>query len=232
MPRAPKGLQCRARLGRDPADVRPASFAYAAPMNLPGLLRHGALDLISAAAFLAIWLLRDHFEYDTVRAFLFWPVVFEMYLALALFVAGMMAKVRSATVRWLWLGFCVAAYLFGAWLSGASADMPQMWTLAVWLLVARARPPRGTPIATPGYLQWLFLAAGHSGMLWGAGFIATMLLMLTIPGESVIQIDGSRVSTPPAWIFPLVWTPYFVAEALVRAWRETGAKPSRLRAPR
>ena len=54
--------------------------------NTPGLagtLRHGALDLVSAAAFLGIWLLRDHFEYDTLRALLFWPVVFELALAVA-----------------------------------------------------------------------------------------------------------------------------------------------------
>jgi hypothetical protein len=190
-------------------------------MNRLGLLRAGALDLLSAAAFLAIWLLRDHFEYDTLRALLLWPVVFEMYLAIALFLAGSASAVGSDTARWIWCLLMIGAYLFAAWLTGASSAMPQIWTIAFWLLVARVWPPRSFTLGSRLYLESLQRSAGMSGLLWGAAFVAMMLLVLVVPGHAEVQVDGSLRSTSPAWIFPLVWTPYFIAEAMLRAWRET-----------
>lgn len=203
------------------------SIPEAARMNLPRFLRAGALDLLSAAAFLLIWLLRDRFEYDTLRSLLLWPVVFEMYLAVALFLAGSASAVRADAVRWIWCALIVGAYLFAAWLTGANSSMPQIWIAAFWLLVARAWPP---PSLTPGsrsYLEWLQRSAGCSGMLWGAGFVLMMVLMMVLPGPVERLADGSLRSTSPAWIFPLVWTPYFIAEALLRA--RHGATLARVR---
>lgn len=190
-------------------------------MKTSGLPRIGVLDLISAIAFLAIWLLRDRFEYDTLRALLLWPVVFEMYLAIALFLAGWSSGFGAQGARWVWCSLCIAAYLGAAWLTGASADTPQIWTIALWLLIARAWPPPGLVPGSQPYLEWLQLGAGLTGMLWGAGFVLTMVLVLVVPGQTAQHADGSVHSTSPAWIFPLVWTPYFVAEALIRAWRES-----------
>lgn len=192
-------------------------------MNRLGFLRVGALDLLSAAAFLVIWLLRDRFEYDTLRSLLLWPIVFEMYLTVALFLAGWSASVHAAVARWIWCILIVGAYLFAAWLTGANSEMPQIWTIAFWLLIARAWPPRSYTLGSRDYLEWLHVSAGYSGLLWGAGFVVMMLLVMVVPGHSVQQTDGSVHSTSPAWIFPLVWTPYFVAEAALRAWRQTRA---------
>lgn len=181
------------------------------------VLRHGALDLLTAASFLLVWLLREQFSYDTLRGLLLWPVVFECYLAFALFLASWVAGVRSTLMRWTWIAAVLAIYLGGAWLTVATAESPAVWTLAVWLLFARALPPRGMPVGTPLHLRWLQRMAGFTGLLWGAAFIAFVLLMLVFPGAQTLDADGTLRSTPPAWIFPLVWTPYFVAEAVLRA---------------
>jgi len=85
------------------------------------------------------------------------------------------------------------------------------------LLFARARPPGGMSVGSPLHLRWLQPMAGYAGLLWGAAFVAFVLLMLVFPGVQTEDADGTLRSTPPAWIFPLVWTPYFIAEAVLRA---------------
>ncbi|HET7842770.1 MAG TPA: hypothetical protein VFL14_01370 [Xanthomonadales bacterium] len=190
--------------------------------NRPGVLAvlsHGAMDLASAAAFLATWLLRDRFDYDTLRTLLFWPVVFEAMLAVALFVIGLAAGLRSGAARFAWLAAFTLAYLAGAWLLGATAEMPKIWLVALWLWAVRIVPPRGEGFATRGHLAWVHQGAGWTGLLWGGGFLVTVALMLVVPAPELVNEAGERVSQTPAWIFPLAWTPYFVAEALVRAWR-------------
>jgi hypothetical protein len=188
-------------------------------MRLSTVLRNGWMDLLSAAAFPLVWLMRDRFDYDTLRALLFWPVVFEMFVAVALFVAGMLDSIRWQGVRIAALALVAAATLFAAWLCGESAGMPQVWTIALWLMVARVAPPAGLRLGTRAHRDWVWKGAGMSGMLWGAGFVATMLLMLAFSSEPTIDANGERHSVSAAWIFPLVWTPYFFAEALLRAWR-------------
>lgn len=197
------------------------ALPYAARMNRLHLLRVGALDLISAAAFLAIWLLRDRFEYDTLRSLLLWPVVFELYLAITLFLAGLLFNVRLAAGRWIGFALFILAYLFAAWLTGENSYMPQAWTIALWLLVARAWPPRTHAFGSRPYLEWLQRGAGISFMLWGAGFVTMMMLVIIVPGDTETLADGTLRNTSPAWIFPLVWTPYFIAEAVLRTWRDT-----------
>ncbi len=188
----------------------------ALPPGLGNVLRQGAADLATAAAFLLVWLFRDRFEYDTLRSLLLWPVVFECCLAFSLFLVSWIAGVRSAAVRWLWIVGVLAIYLAGAWLTVAIAGMPAAWVLAFWLLLSRAWPPRVMQAGSSAHLRWLQRAAGYAALLWGAGFVLTLLLMLAVPGVSSEDVDGTLRSTPPAWIFPLVWTPYFVAGALVR----------------
>lgn len=188
----------------------------------PGIvatLRHGALDIASAAAFLGIWLARERFEYDTLRTLLFWPVVFEAALAVTLFLVGMAAGFGSAFARVAWLAALTLVYLAGCWLMGANTEMPHAWLVALWLWVARVVPPRGSGFATREHCVWLSVGAGYSGLLWGAGFVLTVVLMLVVPAPTIIGADGQPVSQTPGWIFPLVWTPYFVAEGIVRAWR-------------
>ncbi|MEP6880401.1 MAG: hypothetical protein ABI866_00340 [Dokdonella sp.] len=189
-------------------------------MQTLDILRRSALDLISAAGFLGIWLLRDHFEYDTLRSLLFWPLVFEMYLAIALFLAGMSSEMRSGAARGVWCLALIGIYLFAAWFTGADSGVPQIWTIALWLLLARIWPPRGIRPGSRDYSAWLQVSAGYTGMLWGAGFIVMMLLVLVVPPSHTETLaDGSLRSTSQAWIFPLVWTPYFIAEAVFRARR-------------
>jgi hypothetical protein len=188
-----------------------------ARISAAAVLRHGALDLLMAAAFLGVWLLRDRFEYDTLRGLLLWPVVFELYLVAALFIATWVAGVQRVALRGLWVAGVLAVYLGGAWLTVAIAEMPAMWTLALWLLLARAWPPRGWSPGSVAHLRWLQGLSGYAGLLWGGGFVAFVLLMLVFPGVETVDPDGTLRSTPPAWIFPLVWVPYFVAEAVLRA---------------
>ncbi len=189
-------------------------------MQTLDILRRSALDLISAAGFLGIWFLRDHFEYDTLRSLLFWPLVFEMYLAITLFIAGMSATMRTLTARASWCGALIGAYLLAAWLTGADSGVPHIWTIAVWLLLARIWPPPGMKPGSRDYSNWLHVSAGYTGVLGGAGFVLMMLLVLVVPPVHAEKLaDGSLSSTSPAWIFPLVWTPYFIAEAVFRARR-------------
>jgi hypothetical protein len=181
------------------------------------------MDLVSAAAFLLIWLLRDRFEYDTLRAWLLWPIVFELYAAVALLLAGMLGSVQSAIARNIWFALVGSGYFFAAWLSAAIAGMPQAWIIALWLLVARLAPPAGLRFGARQHRDWVHKGAGLSGLLWGAGFVLTVLLMLAFSDEAVLDASGELRSTSPAWIFPLVWAPYFVAEALLRAWHSLSA---------
>lgn len=189
-------------------------------MSLRQLLRTSWMDFISAAAFLAVWLLRDRFEFDTVRAWLFWPVVFQLYSALALGVAGMLDSIRSDAVRNLSFALVAAAYVFSAWLTGAIAGMPHVWISAVWLLIARLMPPAGLCFGEPRHRHWVRLSAGFSGLLWGAGFVLTMVLAMIFSSESVPDANGELRSVAADWIFPVVWTGYFLAEGLLRGLRK------------
>jgi hypothetical protein len=186
------------------------------------------MDLLSAAAVPVLWLMRDRFEHETTMALLFWPVVFEMFAAAALVFAGMLDTVRMAAVRNACFVLVTAGYLAAAWLCGANTEMPQIWTIALWLLLARVMPPAGLRAGSEAHRAWLFTGAGYSGLLWGAGFVAMIGLMLLFGSEPVPDANGELTSTSPAWIYPLVWTPYFFAEALVRAWRQPA--PSRISA--
>lgn len=193
-------------------------------MTLSRILRTGWMDLLSAAAFLLVWLMREHLDYDMLRGLLLWPVVLELFVALALFLAGMLGSIRSAVARNAWFGFVACGYLAAAWLAGEHAGMPQVWMIALWLLMARLLPPTGLGFGSATHRDWVWKGAGCSGLLWGAGFIATVLLMLAFSSEAVRDAGGELRSTSPAWIFPLVWTPYFVAEAVLRVWRQPDPK--------
>ncbi len=196
------------------------TFVYASRMSLRQLLRTSWMDFVSAAAFLAMWLFRDRFEYDTVRAWLFWPVVFQLYAALALSVAGMLNSIRSDAVRNLSFALVAAAYVFSAWLTGAIAHMPHVWITAVWLLIARLIPPTGLRFGEPRHRVWVRLSAGFSGLLWGAGFVLTMVLAMIFSSKPVPDANGELRSVAAIWIFPVVWTSYFLAEGLLHAWRK------------
>lgn len=190
-------------------------------VNALGILRHGWMDLLTACAFPVVWLLREHIDYDTLRSFLFWPVVFELFVAFGLFLAGFLDSLRSTLLRNLWFAAVGAGLMFGAWLTGEAGGMPHAWTIAAWLLLARVWPPAGMRVGSAQHRQWVWKGAGYSGLLWGAGFLATVLLMLVASGPAVADASGELRSTSPAWIFPVVWTPYFLAEAVLRAWRQS-----------
>lgn len=189
-------------------------------MSFPRVLRHGWMDLVSAAALLLVWLLRERLDYDTLRTLLLWPVLLELFGAFALFLAGMLGTIRSAVMRNAWFAFVACAYLMAAWLAGENAGMPQVWMIGLWLLVARLTPPTGLRFGSATHREWVWKGAGYSGLLWGAGFVATVLLMFAFSNPGAVDAGGDMRSTSPAWIFPLVWTPYFVAEAVLRAWRK------------
>lgn len=195
-------------------------------MTLSRLVRNGWMDLLSASAFPLLWLMRDRFDAVTSMSLLFWPVVFEMFATVALVLAGMLGTIRSAPIRNGWFVFVALGFLGAAWLCGANAGTPHIWTIALWLLVAKLMPPAGLRAGSTPHREWVIKGAGYSGLLWGAGFVATILLMLGFSSEAVRNAQGELVSTSPAWIYPIVWTPYFFAEAVLRAWRQP--PPARL----
>lgn len=189
-------------------------------MTLHHLLRTGWMDLLSAAAVPVLWLLRDRLGHEAAMSLLFWPIVFELFAIVALVLAGMLGTIRSPALRNAWFASVALGYLGAAWLCGANTDQPQVWTIAFWLLVARLLPPAGLRAGSPAHREWVTRGAGLSGLLWGAGFVATVLLMLVFSEAPVRNAHGELSSTSPAWIFPVVWTPYFLAEAVQRAWRQ------------
>jgi hypothetical protein len=189
-------------------------------MTLSRLLVNGWMDLLSAAVFPLLWLLRDRFDADTAMGLLFWPVVFEMFATVALVLAGMFGSIRITVVRNVWFLLVALGYLGAAWLCGAHAGMPQIAWIALWLLIARLMPPTGLAAGSPAHRAWVTEGAGHSALLWGAGFVVFVLLMLGFSDEPVRNAQGELTSTSPAWIFPVVWAPYFLAEAVLRAWRQ------------
>jgi hypothetical protein len=188
-------------------------------MTFARLLRNGWMDLLSASAYPALWVMRDRFEPATAMKLVFWPIVFELFVTLAIVLAGMLGTIRAAPLRNAWFLGVAAGCLGAAWLCGANAGMPRIWTLALWLLLARVMPPAGLRAGSQAHRDWLFTGAGYSGLLWGAGFVASMGLMLAFSSEPVVNAQGESTSIAPAWIYPVVWTPYFLAEAVLRAWR-------------
>ncbi|MEO6155812.1 MAG: hypothetical protein ABIP16_08820 [Thermomonas sp.] len=189
-------------------------------MTLSKVVRNAWMDLLSAGAFMGIWLWREHFEYDTLLVWLIWPVVFEMFVAVALLLAGALASIRVVEVRYCALACVALVYLASAWRVGASVGMPQAWLMAAWFLVARVLPPSGLRFGTPAHQAWVVQGAGYSGMLWGAGFVLTVVFMLVFGGPAVPDASGEMTSVSPSWIFPLVWAPYFIGEAVLKSWRK------------
>ena len=189
-------------------------------MTLARLLRNGWMDLLSAAAFPVLWLMRDRFDAGTAMSLLFWPVVFEMFATVALVIAGMFGTIQAAAIRNVLFVLVALGYIGAAWLCGANTGMPHIWTIALWLLIAKLMPPAGLAAGSPSHREWVTKGAGYSGLSWGAGFIATMLLMVGFSEAPVRNAQGELTSTSPSWIFPVVWAPYFFAEALLRAWRQ------------
>ena len=183
------------------------------------ILRNAWMDLASAIAFLGIWLCRELLDYDTLRGWLLWPVVFELAVSFALVFAGILASTRIASIRYLALVLVALGYLASAWLVGERADMPQVILIAAWLLVARLLPPAGLRFGTTAHRHWILVGAGLSFLVWGAGFVLMMVLMMVFSEPAVRDANGELHSTSAAWIFPLVWTPYFIAEAILRGWR-------------
>ncbi|MCB1553249.1 MAG: hypothetical protein KDJ14_05525 [Xanthomonadales bacterium] len=181
------------------------------------------MDLLLAAAFLMVWVIRERFAFDTLRSLLLWPVIFEIYLLTALFMATWVVEVAHALLRWSWIASAAAIYLFAVWLTAALGDMPGAASIALWMLLARAWPPQGMRAGTPRHLQWLQKTAGYSALMWGGCCVAMLVLMLLVPGAVTQAADGTLRSQSPAWIFPLVWTPYFVAEGLLRTYRVLAA---------
>ena len=192
-------------------------------MTFARLLRNGWMDLLSAAAVPAVWLMRARFEHETAMALLFWPVVFEMFAAGALVFAAMFDSIGSKAARTTCFVLVAAGYLGAAWLCGANTGTPGIWTIALWLMLARVMPPAGLRSGSAAHRAWLFKGASYSALLWGAGFVATMLLMIGFGSEPVRDAQGELTSTSPAWIYPVAWTPYFLAEAVLRAWRRPAA---------
>lgn len=191
-------------------------------MNAGTVLRHGWMDLTSAAAFLAIWLLRERFEPATLEAWLLWPVVFEMLLVFTLALAGFGAGIARGKWRNAWFLGAAIAYLAVAWL--LSRRVEWIWLAAAWLLIARAWPPSRTHWLDPAHRRWLFSdGLPWSAAVWVCAIVAYLLGLALLPGDCTIEADGERHCTSPAWLFPLVWTSYFVVEALVRA-RLTAAR--------
>lgn len=188
-------------------------------MSVSRLLRNAWMDLASATAFLLLWLLRDHLEYDTLREWLLWPVIFELFVSAALLLAGMLETTRSNVLRNGWFALVASGFVFAAWLCGELAGMPHVWVIAIWLLLARLLPPSGMRFGEAPHRAWVKQGAGLSGLLWAAGFLLTLLLMFAFSSTASPDADGQLRSSSPAWIFPLVWVPYFLAEALIRAWR-------------
>lgn len=191
-------------------------------MNATAVLRHAWMDLLSAAGFFLVWLLRAHFEPETLSALLLWPVVYEMLLVFALALAGMGNSIRRPAPRMAWFGFVAALYLGVAALGAQAGNLPWIWLTALWLLIARLVPPSDQRWFDPAHRNWLFRdGLPYSMAVWVLALFAYLIPMALLPGDCVVQADGERHCTSPAWLFAAVWTTYFVIEALVRAWRVT-----------
>lgn len=200
------------------------TWATAMPPRLrpSSLLRHAWMDLLSAAGFFGVFLLREHFEPETLSALLLWPVVFEMLLVFALVLAGMGDSIRRPGLRLTWFATVAGLYLLVAALGARAENLPWVWLTAFWLLVARLIPPAGQRWLDPAHRTWLFRdGLPYSIAVWVLAFFAYLIPMSVLPADCTVDAEGVRVCQSPAWLFATVWTAYFVIEALVRAWRIT-----------
>jgi hypothetical protein len=203
-------------------------------MTAATVLRHAWMDLLSATGFLAAFLLRERLEPETQSALLLWPVVFEMMLAFALGLASMGNGIARTALRNLWFALVAASFVALAWLGGSRSGLPLLWLAAVWQLMARAGPPSGMKWLGPEHRRWLF-SDGLIGMIgvWLPAFFAYLLLIVSIDGDCQVSTVGERVCKSPAWIFAVVWVPYFVIAAIVRGRSMAALRAEReRRAPR
>ena len=188
-------------------------------MTARTLLRHAWMDLLSAAGFFAVFLLRERFEPETRSALLLWPVLFECLLAISVGVASMVDGIVRSSLRNAGFVLIVAAFLGFAWLGGRVSGLPYLSLAALWLLGARLSPPTGMRWFGSEHRHWIF----HDGMtstivVWVPAILAFLLLTAGVVGDCRTDAEGYRVCKSPPWIFPVVWVPYFIAEALVRAY--------------
>lgn len=136
-------------------------------MTPNALLRHAWMDLLSAADFLLAWLLSGWLSPDTRMSLLYWPVVFECLLVLALGFATFGDGIRSAVGRNLWFAFVAALYLAIAWALGRRTHFDWLWLSALRLLYARCIPPAGLPWFGTGHRDWLFRSyLAVAAMMW------------------------------------------------------------------
>jgi hypothetical protein len=188
-------------------------------LNASALLRHAWMDLLSAAGFLAVFVFRERFAPETLSALLLWPVLFESMLVLALGVASMFNGIASTWVRNLSFALIVVAFLGLAWLGGRGSGLPYLGLAALWLLGARLTPPPGLPWFGSEHRHWIFNGGMTSYIVaWVPALFAFLMLTAAIDGDCHVDTAGDRVCKSPAWIFAAVWVPYFIAEALVRAY--------------
>ena len=189
-------------------------------MTLVTLLRHAWMDLLSAAIFLAVFLMRGYFEHETLSALLLWPVLFESMLVFALVLATMGNGITRAPWRNAWFAAVALAFIGLSWLGGQGSGLPWLWLAAIWLLWVRLAPPVGLRWLGPQHRQWLL----NDGMpiaimVWMPAFFAYLILIAMASGDCTLDTAGERHCKTPAWTFAVVWVPYFVIEALVRAGR-------------
>lgn len=188
-------------------------------MTAATVLRHAGMDLLSAAGFVAALLLRHRLEPDAQSALLLWPVLFECMLAISLGVASMVDGIVRAWLRHAGFVLILLAFLGFAWLGGRASGLPYLSLAALWLLGARLRPPAATRWFGGEHRHWVFNDGMTSTIVvWVPAILAFLLLTAGIQGDCRVDATGTRVCKSPAWIFAAVWIPYFVAEALVRAY--------------
>jgi hypothetical protein len=189
-------------------------------MNIASLVRHAWMDLLSAAAFLAVFLFRDRFAPETLSTLLLWPVLFEVLLAFGLVLASMGDAIGRAWARNLWFASIAIAYTGLAALGSARTGAPWLWVAALWLLFARVRPPGGCTWLGPDHRRWLFTdGLRYSSAICCVALLIYLFLIAAVPGDCSVDAGGERSCKSQAWVFIAVWVPYFVVEALVRASR-------------
>ena len=180
------------------------------------LVRHAWPDFLSAAAFVVIGVFfRDQLE-DRGTKLLFMPVVLELFIVFALAVMAMFITVRRHPVKLAVIAVVAACYLFAAWLLAQQAEsFANAPIAAAWLLASRFAAS-GEPFLSPPHVDFVLRLGQISAMLWGAAFVAYVLLMLAFPTNERV-VDGVHYADTPAWIWLVVWPLYFVADGIARA---------------
>lgn len=196
---------------REPRPVAPRAGTASLPA---ATLRAPAVDLreLATGAFVVSMLLIGSQLWPRLFSeasdLLLGQLMFEFPMALLAVCAGQAVRHPSRAVRVA----CVLLGLFGVALAGSvnALQLDAPWAIAggLWLLAARAAPPRGIDWFSSEHCRAIEVTAGTA---W-ACLVGALLLLMLGQAMTPAQADSDAL---PSFVYAIVWGAYYLSLGLL-----------------